>query len=50
MGLDEMGLDEMGINCSCIQGILNMKLAETIDMVLSGLVNFGKDLSVCSPC
>ena len=35
---------------SCIQGILNMKLAKTIDMVLSDLVKFDKDSSVCSPC
>ena len=39
-----------GGGSSCIQGILNTKLAETIDMVLSDLVNFDKDSSVCSPC
>ena len=39
-----------GGGSSCIQGILNMKFAETIDMVLSDLVNFKKDSSVCSPC
>ena len=34
---------------SCIQEVLNMKLAETIVMVPSDLVNFDTDLSVCSP-
>ena len=33
-----------GGGSSCIQRILNMKLAETIDMVLSDLVNFDKRL------
>ena len=35
-----------GGGSSCIQGILNTKLAETLDMVLSDLVNFDKDSSV----
>ena len=39
-----------GGGSSCIQGILNTKLCETIDMVLSDLVNFDTDFSVCSPC
>ena len=39
-----------GGGSSCIQRIVNMKLTETIDMVLSDLVNFDKDSSVCSPC
>ena len=30
--------------------ILNMKLFDTIDMVLFDLMDFDKDSSVCSPC
>ena len=39
-----------GGGSSCIQGTLNTKLAETIDMVLSDLVNFDKASSVCHVC
>ena len=35
---------------SCIQEVLNTKLAKTVVMVPSDLVNFDKDSSVCSPC
>ena len=40
----------MEVAAPAYKGILNMKLAETIDMVLSDLMNFDKDSSVCSPC
>ena len=39
-----------GGRSSCMQKILTMKLAKTIDLVLSDLVNFEKDSSVCLSC
>ena len=39
-----------GGGSSCIQEVLNIKLAKTIVMAPSDLVNFDKDSSVCSPC
>ena len=36
-----------GGGSSCIHEVLNRKLAKTIAMVLSDLVNFDKDSSVC---